>query len=93
MFNDNYHRKTADKTVSLGGWNSRLTTVPYQSTFLLFDSSDIIIYKYDRADEEFLPMPVRMTNPIGRGTAILVSLDNFPTTTNTPGLPGKIMFL
>ena len=38
-------------------------------------------------------MPVSMFKPIGGGTPLLVNLDNFPPTTITPGLPGKILIL
>ena len=79
------------------GWvgceNIHVTTVPYESTFLLFVSSGTTFFKYDRAEEEFLQMPVSMFKPIGGGTPLLVNLDNFPTTTITPGLPGKILIL
>ena len=72
---------------------ARLTTVPYESTFLLFGSWSTTFYKYDGAEEDFLPMPVNMYEPIGDATPLLVSLNNFPTATNTEGLPGKIVLL
>ena len=50
-----------------------------------------MIYKYDREEEDLI-MSVKMTKPMGRGTAIPVSLDIFPRPTMTPGLTGKIMF-
>ena len=71
----------------------KLTTVQYESTFLLFDSTSTIFYKYDSAEEDFLPMPVKMSKPMGGGSPILVSLDNFPTTTTSTVGSGKILFL
>ncbi len=69
---------------------NHLATVPYGSTFLLFESEDTTFYKYDGAEEEFQPMPVSLTEPIGDyGTPVLVSLDIFPATIMTPGLTGK----
>ena len=50
-----------------------------------------MIYKYDREEEDLI-MPVRVTKPMGRGTAIPVSLDIFPTPTMAPALTGNIMF-
>ena len=88
--NDTYLPNTANrKTLDLGDMQRHVTTVPYEQTFLLFDSKDTVFYKYDRAEEEFLPMPRRMSQ---QGTPLLVSLDIFPKTIHT-ALPGKIAFV
>ena len=81
------------------GYNEggRLTTVPYASSFLLFNGLDTTIFQYDAAEEEFQEMPVNMTQSLGycnyrpsygyyhecdRGTPILIDLDMFPPTCN-----------
>ena len=63
-----------------------LRSVPYEESFLLFDSESTTFYKYDSVGEEFLPMPVKMSRAIGgAGTPIIVNLDNFPTSTSVMG--------
>ena len=59
-----------------------LTTVPYASSFLLFNVRDTTVFHYDASEEEFQEMPVNMTEPLGGccgfGTPMLVDLDMFP---------------
>ena len=57
---------------------SKMWTIPYGSTFLLFNSDDITIYQYDDDEEEFHPMPVNMSKPLDGATPIVVYLDIFP---------------
>ena len=72
--------------VGYGSTDNQLRTVPYEASFLLFDSESTTFYKYGSAEEEFLPMPVKMSRAIGdAGTPIIVNLDNFPTSTSVMG--------
>ena len=57
---------------------SRVRTIPYESTFLLFNSDDTTIYQYNDDEEEFHPMPVNMSKPLDGATPIVVDLDIFP---------------
>ena len=57
---------------------SKVWTIPYGSTFLLFNSDDTTIYQYNDEEEEFHPMPVNMSKPLDGATPILVDLDIFP---------------
>ena len=94
------HHTEMKKTIIVSSTADRLTyyftfkqttgflTIPYGSSFLLLsadDENDPTIYQYDSAEEEFHPLPVKMTKPLcrygGCAMPMLVDLDMFPTCT------------
>ena len=77
-----YLSKTANDLPDSIRYDKGFPTVPYGSSFLLFNSydgaNDPTIYRYDAAEEEFHPLAVNMSEPLNGATPILVDLDMFP---------------
>ena len=78
-----YLSETANDLPDSIRYDKGFPTVPYGSSFLLFNSqydgvNDPTIYRYDAAEEEFHPLAVNMSEPLNAATPILVDLDMFP---------------
>ena len=56
---------------------SNVFTIPYGSSFLLFEPEDPTIYQFNEYDEQFQPMPVNMSVPLDGATPLIVDLDIF----------------